>query len=712
MVRKGDTLIEVCIAIGIFSLVAIGVASVMSSGTSGSQTALETTLTREEIDTQAEALRFVHSAYMASKNVSSTAYTSLWNEIASNAIESKNFDPNYAPTDCKALYDGDTLIKQRAFVLNPRALNSGSSAYVSIRNQGDKFRATTTYPRLLYGSSTDGLLESGGTNISYAEGLYVVAVRDGGTNMVVGSPDPTSTSAFYDFYIRSCWYGTDSDRPATISTVIRLYDPPASSGAPAIKDKYERWSFKANTFGSNFIQMPNVLTLYAGESATIPAFNSRRFKYWIEDPGGLNKIVHAGDRVTAADPIESNIYHDLYAELNFEPFYIYYDPNGGTIDGSTDQVEDGCTEQFSECEARYYLKGDIPTPVRSGYKFEGWSTRPDDSEGRYQTGGYYGTLPITDTENTLTFYAIWKPYFTIIIYDTDETTELCRYGAYVATQKVHNCGRDPSNPGGGQGFQGWSPDDREPYYQDGDTIAVPDYGDRTIRLYPVWRVSIKFSSEGWTQSASLTRPDTSVFNYEKPATGSYTTIRAGRTYGSYNTAPADGYIVGSNGKNIEVLDSGIINLQGFYGTCSHGPYSAGVYYDVGKDDTFELSAKMNTNGMHNHPGGSVDISIGPVTATITKASSTTSVASNCRLANGTTRSGSSASYSNNSVINLKIAKHSNDYDIYVGGTMLVSCNVPTTNNVKVGYVMNHSDHCCSEIFNTQLYDIEMQQYKK
>ena len=53
MVKKGDTLVEVTLAIGIFSMIAIAVASVMSGGTASAQLALETTLAREEIDTQA-----------------------------------------------------------------------------------------------------------------------------------------------------------------------------------------------------------------------------------------------------------------------------------------------------------------------------------------------------------------------------------------------------------------------------------------------------------------------------------------------------------------------------------------------------------------------------------------------------------------------------------------------------------------------------------
>ena len=48
--RVGDTLVEVTLAIGIFSMVAIAVVAVVSGSTSGAQSALETTVTREQID--------------------------------------------------------------------------------------------------------------------------------------------------------------------------------------------------------------------------------------------------------------------------------------------------------------------------------------------------------------------------------------------------------------------------------------------------------------------------------------------------------------------------------------------------------------------------------------------------------------------------------------------------------------------------------------
>ena len=87
--KEGDTLVEVSIAIGIFSMVAIAAVAVMSGSASSAQTALETTLAREEIDVQAEALRFIHSAYLSEtgSNSNQKTYSDLWDEITKNAIK-------------------------------------------------------------------------------------------------------------------------------------------------------------------------------------------------------------------------------------------------------------------------------------------------------------------------------------------------------------------------------------------------------------------------------------------------------------------------------------------------------------------------------------------------------------------------------------------------------------------------------------------------
>lgn len=227
--KRGDTLIEVMLAVGIFSMVAIAVVAVMSGGTSSAQTALETTLAREEIDAQAEALRFIQSSYIAEKDNENGKFAQLWKNITTSSnvvIGNDNISAvaQYSPSDCAALYDDDDgQAKKYGFIINTHALGSDnpSSALVWAAANTDLFSPASTYPRLIY-TNEDASLTASGDTLNKAEGIYIIAVKDPGTQ-IVGKD--TKTSAYYDFYIRTCWYGTGDQSPSTISTVMRLYDP-------------------------------------------------------------------------------------------------------------------------------------------------------------------------------------------------------------------------------------------------------------------------------------------------------------------------------------------------------------------------------------------------------------------------------------------------------------------------------------------------------
>ena len=82
---RGDTLIEVLFATATFSLLAVGAITLMNQGLATSQRALEITLVRSEIDSQAEALRFLNTSYIANYNASNiypgNTPASEWNKI-------------------------------------------------------------------------------------------------------------------------------------------------------------------------------------------------------------------------------------------------------------------------------------------------------------------------------------------------------------------------------------------------------------------------------------------------------------------------------------------------------------------------------------------------------------------------------------------------------------------------------------------------------
>lgn len=211
--KFGDTLVEVTLAIGIFSMVAIAAVSVVSASTSGTQNMLENTVTREEIDAQAEALRFIQAAYSASgeeyneKDETKGKYALLWSKLNDLSLDPKTEAneniiakmTDNSPTTCNELYTTrtetiDTSVEDvcpigetcdsntttitnnitipaadKAFIINTRALGASVSntninddvinnIIVSPSNENNKkevFRPAATFPRLIYGDDTN-----------------------------------------------------------------------------------------------------------------------------------------------------------------------------------------------------------------------------------------------------------------------------------------------------------------------------------------------------------------------------------------------------------------------------------------------------------------------------------------------------------------------------------------------------------------------------
>ena len=257
--RRGDTLIEVTLAVGIFSMVAIAAVAVLSGGTSSAQTALETTLAREEIDAQSEAIRFIQSAALAEEDTNGP-YSALWQAITDTKYTTSSYEGPNNNQSCSSMYaDGNEIYRDgKAFVINTHALGRYAESYnkdgkaainqVLIRSNNSnniKFKQTQTYPHLIYGNSASDNADTGNladnnlglTNLYSVAGIYVVAVPDQGTSTIVGD---SNAKGFDDFYVQTCWYGSGSDTASTISTVIRLYNPQAdiAQGASTYKIYY------------------------------------------------------------------------------------------------------------------------------------------------------------------------------------------------------------------------------------------------------------------------------------------------------------------------------------------------------------------------------------------------------------------------------------------------------------------------------------------
>ena len=80
--KSGDSIIEVLIAVAIFSAIAVAALGIMNQGLGNAQSSLETTIVRTEMDTQAERIRFLADSVISDPG----SYSSKWNAITVNAL--------------------------------------------------------------------------------------------------------------------------------------------------------------------------------------------------------------------------------------------------------------------------------------------------------------------------------------------------------------------------------------------------------------------------------------------------------------------------------------------------------------------------------------------------------------------------------------------------------------------------------------------------
>lgn len=204
---RGDTLIEVLFAITIFSLIAVGGLSIMNQGVSTSQRALEINLVKQEINAQAETLRFMNSSYISAfglGNINGSNPAVEWSKmkqyIDSSAWTSASPFSNIL--DCSQ--NKNSISSRNYFILD-----TVNAKFIS-KSVGN-FNLANTY------SQVDNSLSPVAAN-----GIWIEAIHP--------SVDPANTNFqsgadYIDFHIRACWDSPGQSAPVTLGTIVRLYEP-------------------------------------------------------------------------------------------------------------------------------------------------------------------------------------------------------------------------------------------------------------------------------------------------------------------------------------------------------------------------------------------------------------------------------------------------------------------------------------------------------
>ena len=241
--RRGDTLVEVMFSITVFALIAVISINLMNSGVNTAQASLEITMARNEIDAQAEALRFIQNSYLAERELVEDArqFDVLWRAITDRTGQDSSNSPRIVESftnisNCTEAYTDMLGDNVNFFILNTRLIQPKFLSYDSMlyddtfisniivsANAGDRLQPPSLFPRIIYGNgSTDneiGIQESVQfRTIVRAEGIWIITVL---SNDAADHKPPE----FYDFYIRACWHAPGRNVPSTIGTVVRLYNP-------------------------------------------------------------------------------------------------------------------------------------------------------------------------------------------------------------------------------------------------------------------------------------------------------------------------------------------------------------------------------------------------------------------------------------------------------------------------------------------------------
>lgn len=198
--ERGDTIIEVLFAVTVFSLVAVGTFAIMNQGTAIAQRSVEITLVRQQIDAQAEAIRYVHQAYVTNfqaGGVTPTGTAAEWTKMKNRGVgQASEF--GVTGTSCP------TTVPTNAFVLDARRARLSTVPLAMVAPAG---ASAPPFAQVQYNDAGDAVLRT--------YGIWVEAV-----------PSTTAeVTGFVDFHIRACWDSVGSAVPVTLGTIVRLYEP-------------------------------------------------------------------------------------------------------------------------------------------------------------------------------------------------------------------------------------------------------------------------------------------------------------------------------------------------------------------------------------------------------------------------------------------------------------------------------------------------------
>lgn len=211
--QRGDTVVEVTLSFAALGFVIVVIFTIMNTGLNSVQRSLEITQVRQQIDSQAEGLRFIHKAYTSVYDRNAAAPPPA-DEVAGQWVKFRTtynangggtqLPFNQANPTCPKTYDSkafyiDTFSDEASMIKPAANIKSMSVATPDVPPFAQVYRQTPNSPSTSYG-------------------LWVNAYY---TPRDVAANKP----GYIDFRINACWQDVRNKTPDTIGTIVRLYEP-------------------------------------------------------------------------------------------------------------------------------------------------------------------------------------------------------------------------------------------------------------------------------------------------------------------------------------------------------------------------------------------------------------------------------------------------------------------------------------------------------
>jgi competence protein ComGC len=210
--EKGETLVEVMLAVAVLSLATVLTMAVMNSSQRDLMAQINRDAVRVQIDSQAELLHFFHDMDMAENDKVtgegfSTNNISVESEIWTRIIEKADGDNNKAARE-----DGDATCAhgKDPFFLSVDAVAKLKKNIVQ-DDQGKDQDATD------YDAEAANVIKEYPSDKTLGEFLDF-SVSPGNGILISAYPG----SGYYDFYIKACWRSTVTGREEKLSSLVRI----------------------------------------------------------------------------------------------------------------------------------------------------------------------------------------------------------------------------------------------------------------------------------------------------------------------------------------------------------------------------------------------------------------------------------------------------------------------------------------------------------